>query len=104
MRHPRGPAFLHQILPEGAGAACTAITLAIVLVSKFLEGAWVMILLIPTLLALFAGVRAHYRTVAREVATDAPLDADALEPPLVPLPVRGWSAITRKALRFALKI
>src|SRR5262249_30596331 len=26
------------------------------------------------------------------------------EPPLVLLPIRGWSAITRKALRFALKI
>ena len=28
----------------------------------------------------------------------------ACEPPLVLLPIRGWSAITRKALRFALKI
>ena len=49
-------------------------------------------------------MRAHYRTVGREVATDAPLDAGGLEPPLVLLPIRGWSAITRKALRFALKI
>jgi hypothetical protein len=38
------------------------------------------------------------------VATAAPLDAAKLEPPLVLLPIRGWSAITRKALRFALKI
>ena len=38
------------------------------------------------------------------MATDAPLDAGALEPPVVLLPVRGWSTITRKALRFALKI
>ena len=40
----------------------------------------------------------------REVATDAPLDASGLEPPLALLPIRGWSGITRKALRFALKI
>ena len=63
-----------------------------------------MILLIPALLTLFVSVRTHYQTVAREVATTAPLDAEALQPPLVLLPIRGWSAITRKALRFALKI
>jgi hypothetical protein len=89
---------------NAAGAACTAVTLVVVLVSKFLEGAWVMILLIPALLALFSFVHAHYRAVAREVATDAPLDARGLEPPLALLPIRGWSGITRKALRFALKI
>jgi hypothetical protein len=63
-----------------------------------------MMLLIPALLGLFMSVRAHYRSVAREVATTAPLDALALKPPVVLLPIRGWSAITRKALRFALKI
>ncbi len=89
---------------NAAGAVCTAVTLVVVLVSKFAEGAWVMMLLIPGLLALFNAVHAHYRMVGREVATDTPLDARGLVPPLVLLPVRGWSSITRKALRFALKI
>jgi hypothetical protein len=99
-----GPHAATSMLINAAGAACTAVTLAVVLVSKFIDGAWVMILLIPALLAIFAGVRAHYRSVAQEVATAAPLDAKALQPPLVLLPIRGWSGITRKALRFALKI
>jgi amino acid transporter len=89
---------------NAAGAACTAVTLAVVLVSKFVEGAWVMILLIPGLLLLFTRVKDHYRSVAREVASDLPLDAENLEPPLVLVPIRGWSAITRKALRLALKL
>jgi amino acid transporter len=99
-----GPHARASMAINAAGAACTAVALVIVAVSKFVEGAWVMILLIPALLALFLGVRAHYRAVAREVATAAPLDATALDPPVVLLPIRGWSAITRKALRFALKI
>jgi amino acid transporter len=99
-----GPHAARSMVINGAGAACTAVTLAVVLVSKFAEGAWVMILLIPGLLVMFLSVRAHYRSVAREVATTAPLDVAALEPPLALLPIRGWSAITRKALRFALKI
>ena len=89
---------------NGAGAACTAITLGVVLVSKFADGAWVVIVLIPLLLVLFVSVRRHYRHVAHEVASAEPLDARALQPPLALLPIRGWSRITRKALRFALKI
>jgi amino acid transporter len=99
-----GPHARTSMVINAAGAACTAVTLAVVLVAKFAEGAWVMILLIPALLALFVGVRRHYQAVAREVATCEPLDAKGLQPPLVLLPIRGWSGITRKALRFALKI
>jgi Amino acid permease len=99
-----GPHAVRSMAINGAGAMATAVTLVVVLVSKFAAGAWVMMLLIPALLALFAGVRSHYRSVARQVASTAPLDACNLQPPLVLLPIRGWSSITRKALRFALKV
>lgn len=89
---------------NGAGACATLAALGIVVVSKFTEGAWVIIVLIPVLLLLFLSVRSHYRTVGRDLATTVPLDATGIEPPVVLLPIRGWSAITRKALRFALKI
>lgn len=89
---------------NAAGAICTAVALVIVLVSKFVDGAWVMMLLIPALLVLFVGVRGHYRAVGLEVASTAPLDAAHLNKLVVLLPIRGWSAITRKALRLALKI
>ena len=46
---------------NAAGAVCTGVTLVVVLVSKFLEGAWVMCLLVPALLFLFYEVRIHYR-------------------------------------------
>ncbi len=99
-----GPGARASMAINAAGAACTAITLGVVLVSKFMEGAWVMMLLIPALLALFVGVHSHYQAVGREIATTEPLDARGLQAPVVLLPIRGWSAITRKALRFALKI
>jgi amino acid transporter len=89
---------------NAAGALCTGVTLVVVLVSKFLEGAWVMCLLVPGLLFLFYEVKSHYRKIGRELATDEPLDATDLASPVVLLPMRGWSAITRKALRFALNI
>ena len=93
-----------SMLINGAGAICTAVALVIVLVSKFVDGAWIMLLLIPALIVLFASVHSHYRWVVRDLATTLPLDAFKLEPPIVLVPIRGWSSITRKALRFALKI
>jgi hypothetical protein len=68
------------------------------------DGAWVMTMLVPALLVLFLSIRGHYRAVGRQVATTAPLDAAGLHPPLVLVPIRGWSVVTRKALRFALSI
>jgi hypothetical protein len=67
---------------------------------KILEGTWVVALMLPALSAFFAAERSHDQAAAREAATDTPLDARDL----APLPVRGWSAITRKAPRFALKV
>jgi amino acid transporter len=103
-RRTKGEHSTKAMVINAVGAVCTAITLIVVLVSKFAEGAWIMMILIPALLLLFNGVNRHYRMVAKEVATDLPLDASGLVPPLVLVPIRGWSAITRKALRFALKI
>jgi amino acid transporter len=99
-----GPHARLSMAINGAGAVCTGVTLVVVLVSKFIDGAWVMILLIPSLLAVFVAVKAHYRAVGRELATDQPLDAKDVQPVVALLPIRGWSAVTRKALRFALKI
>ncbi|HEY1381896.1 MAG TPA: APC family permease [Gemmataceae bacterium] len=99
-----GPHSGTAMAVNAAGAVCTGVTLAVVLVSKFADGAWVMIVLVPALLALFAAVKTHYRSIARDLLSAEPLDATGLVPPLVLLPVRGWSVITRKALRFALKI
>jgi amino acid transporter len=103
-RRTGGPHARKSMLINGTGAVCTGVTLAVVLVSKFAEGAWVMILLIPSLLGVFVGVRWHYRNVAGQVASQECLDVTCLRPPLVLLPIRGWSTITRKALRFALEI
>jgi amino acid transporter len=89
---------------NGLGAVGTAVTLVVVMVSKFAEGAWITILLIPVLLILFASIQRHYHTVAHELTCEDCLDANDLKPPLVLLLVPGWTTITRKALRFAIKL
>jgi hypothetical protein len=89
---------------NGIGALGTGIALAIVLVAKFEDGAWVTAALVAGLVALFAWVRRHYRSIAREVASTTPLATTNLKPPLVVVLVRGWSRVTRKALRMAMRL
>jgi amino acid transporter len=103
-RKAGGPHSGKSMVINGTGAVCTAVTLVVVLVAKFIDGAWVMILLIPGLILMFISVHRHYQSVARELASSEPLDVSNLEAPIVIVPVRGWSAITRRALRFALEL
>jgi amino acid transporter len=83
------------------GAIATGITVLVVLVAKFTEGAWITLLLIPGLMLVMRMVKTHYDQVARETKTDTPVSARNIKPPLVVLPVAWWSRVSHKALRFA---
>jgi amino acid transporter len=100
----RGRRWWLATLINGVGAIGTGLALVVVLVAKFMDGAWVTVALLAGLVIVFAGVRRHYRIVARELSTVEPLNAVDIRPPLVVVLVRGWSRITRKALRLAIRM
>jgi amino acid transporter len=89
---------------NGVGAVATGAALAVILVAKFVEGAWITVVLLPAILMAFAGVHRHYRRVTRQIACLRPLDLAGLEPPIVVVPVEGWNLLAEKALRFALRL
>jgi len=89
---------------NGLGAVATGCTTIIVLASKFLSGAWVTALLVPTLILLMHSVKKHYVRVRGEMTDMAPLNVENLEEPLVVIPVAGWNRVSEKALRFGLLI
>jgi len=93
-----------NMLINGLGAIVTAITVIVVIGSKFLEGAWVTLLLIPGLMILMFGVRSHYRRVAKAMAGSKVLSTANLGPPLVVVPIEEWNRISQKAVRFALTL
>jgi amino acid transporter len=66
------PGWRRSAVLNGVGAVATAIVLLIVAVTKFTSGAWVPIVVIPLIVALFKGIKSHYAAVAR--AIDAPPD------------------------------
>jgi amino acid transporter len=99
-----GPGAARSMLINGIGAVATGVTLVVVLVSKFAEGAWVTVLLIGLLIWMFLSVRGHYADVMRQTRATTPLDLNDLHPPLVVVPVRRWDTLTQQGLRFALKL
>ncbi len=87
---------------NGLGAVATGITTVIVLCSKFMAGAWVTALLVPSLILIMHLVKKHYVRVASEMKDMKPLNLVNLESPLVVIPVAGWNRISEKAIRFGL--
>src|SRR5579871_748284 len=100
----RGPGAWRSMFINGLGATVTAITVMVVLAAKFVEGAWITVLLIPSLLLFMMSVRRHYNAVALEVALDKPLDLTHLTQPIVVIPLQQWSKIAEKGLRFAINM
>jgi amino acid transporter len=96
-----GPGARKSMFVNGLGAFATAVTVVVVLIAKFTEGAWITLLLIPSLMAIMRGVKEHYNHVAKEIICDTPVPVDNLAPPLVVLPLEQWTRIAQKALRFA---
>jgi amino acid transporter len=103
-RRVGGPGATRSIIVNGLGAVATGITVIVVLVAKFAQGAWITILVIPVLLMAMVVVRRHYHCVALETSSATPLELSDLSPPLIILPIQSWNHIVKKALRFALKI
>ncbi len=93
---------LWHMFVNGLGAVATGLTTLVVLASKFLSGAWVTAILVPTLILLMYSVKKHYTRVHREVQEPARLNLANLEPPIVVIPMAAWNRISEKALRFGL--
>jgi amino acid transporter len=99
-----GPGASKSMLVNGVGALATGLTVIVVLIAKFTEGAWITLLLIPGLITMMRVVKRHYEHVGEEVNLGGRLNIADIAPPLIVITVDRWSRITQKALRFAMAI
>ena len=67
-----------------------------------MAGAWIVVLLVPSLVVLMLAVGRHYRRIERETAAPGNLKLDNLQEPIVIVPIIDWSSIAENALRFAM--
>jgi amino acid transporter len=91
-----------KMVINGFGSICTAIVMVVFAVTKFHDGAWVVLILIPALIAIFLLIHRHYNNLARKLS----LDNFGIMPPQttrhrVLVPVSGVHQGTLAALRYA---
>jgi amino acid transporter len=100
--HP--PRWRRKAVLNGVGAFVTGVATVIFLVSKFVEGAWVVVVIIPLLILLFHRIRAYYAGLG-EV-----LGIGSIPPPprtgrvLVIVPVNGVTRLTSYVISEALSV
>jgi hypothetical protein len=84
------------------GAIATGLTVIVVIVSKFSEGAWITLIAIPALLFTMYGVHRHYETLRREIDLSRPLQANLPSPPILVITMQSWTRVNEEALRAAM--
>ncbi len=82
------------------GAIATFVVAMVVIISKFLIGAWIIVVLIPLIVMGFRAVSRHYAMVARQLAVDPAPEAPVLEHAIVVL-VGQINRSALAALRYA---
>jgi len=87
---------------NGIGGLLTGMTLVIVGVSKFVEGAWISLLLIPLLVGIFLPIRAHYRELARQLSLQGSASSlQTFAPIRAVVPISGVHRGVVDAINFA---
>ncbi|MDP4161337.1 MAG: amino acid permease, partial [Bacillota bacterium] len=100
---PKG--WIYKAIINGLGTLITFVTVIVIAITKFLSGAWVVLLIIPVLVVLMFRIRNHYSTVAKRL--DIPNDRIErlkLSPkpmPYVIIPIQSLNVMVIKTLRYA---
>jgi amino acid transporter len=101
----RKPHWGKSAAVNGVGAVVTGITVCVVLVAKFTEGAWITLLFIPSLIVLFIAVRRHYHKVTVLTRCSEPvMPATGEMAPIAVVPLDRWSRITKHGLEVASRL
>lgn len=102
--HRREPGWRRGLVINGVGAATTAVIVLIVASSKFLQGAWLVMIMVPFLVGLMLLIRRHYQVMARAITGAGPLRARIAAKPIVVVPVARLDNPALDAVGFARSI
>jgi amino acid transporter len=90
------------LLINGLGALTTGVVMVVVGSANFLQGSWLVIVLVPILMALLWGIRRHYRLLERHMdLVRIPEGKEVAAEPIVIVPIARLDRTARQAIAFA---
>ena len=99
-----GPRWRLRVAVNGAGATMTAVAAPVLLATKFLEGAWVVVIAVPALIALFHNTETYYEAVGRELKLGRTPPLPVKRESIVIVPTSTVNLLTARAVSAALSL
>jgi amino acid transporter len=105
--HERGsvlhsdPRWRIKTATNGCGAVCTLIVMLVFTITKFAEGAWIIIVVVPILVAGFVAIHGHYQRLARRLSLEDYGEPARILRQRVIMPISGVHRGTLAALHYA---
>lgn len=96
----RSPGWRHSAVINGVGAIATGVVLVVMAATKFVHGAWIVLLLIPLLVQGFRTIHRHYDDVAQQLSLTQPWPGPVLHHTVI-VPVAGLHRGVLKAVQYA---
>lgn len=99
----RQKGWQRKLAINGLGAFTTLVVSLVIASTKFLEGAWIVVILIPLLVLMFMSINRHYERVERERTTDIPVHPKDIHHRLI-VPIDGLDRAAIQSLAYARSI
>ncbi len=90
-----------KMVINGFGSICTAVVMLVFAATKFLDGAWIIIVLVPLLVTGFFAIHHHYKNLARNLSLENYVSPGSIKQHRVVILVSGVHRGTIEALNYA---
>ena len=104
-KQSRGKNWKFYAFINGTGAAVTALVVCVILLTKFIYGAWIVVLLIPALVCMYLKIHHHYDDVREQLLMTPDEYREAMNRKLghdfVVIPIASPTRAVARAIRYA---
>lgn len=97
----RGLHWRKKLVVNGIGAITTGVATVIIATTKFVQGAWIVFVLVALLIMMFRGIRSHYKAVKEQVALTRDTRPPRPRRNLVIMPIGGVNRSVVRAVDYA---
>ncbi|MEP6920636.1 MAG: amino acid permease [bacterium] len=98
-----GAHWKKSIVINGVGAVATFIVLCVFIATKFIHGAWIVVVVVPLLVLMFRSIHKHYVVVAKQLSTEGLEELRPIKHTVI-VPISGIHRGVVAALQYAKSI